>query len=272
LFSTDLLFTTSFAVLTITIVFSVMARFLINFNPMQVGLFKPVTSPSATHIMGTDSLGRDVFAQLVLGIVLSLQIGFTAALISVASGTMIGFVAGYYGGKVDLILRGMSDVMITVPMLPVLILVAASLRSIDILTLALILAVFSWPWPARQVRGEVISLKEREFVQMAKLSGMSNMEIIVHELIIHMIPWIAAAFINTVLWAILAETGLEILGLGPQHTMTLGMTIYWAIFYGAVMRGIWWWWGFPVITLVVLFISLYGMSEGIASIASHGRR
>jgi len=268
----NLKFTISFTVFTIIIVFSIMSRFFINFNPMQVGLFVPLTPPSLSHIMGVDGLGRDVFAQVALGTALSLQIGFTAALISIAFGTIIGVVAGYYGGKVDAILRGIIDIMITVPMLPVLILVSASLRSIDVFTMALILALFSWPWPARQIRGEFISLKEREFIKIAKLSGMSNMEIIIQELIPHMLPWVAAALINTVLWAILAETSLEILGLGPQHIMTLGMIIYWAIFYGAVMRGVWWWWGFPIITLVILFISLYTMSEEVISIISPRRK
>jgi len=265
LFLNNVKFTVGFSILIITIGIFAISNFFITFNPMRVGLFKPSQPPCFEHIMGTDCLGRDIFAQLSTGINLSLQIGSTAALISLALGSLIGFISGYYGKVIDSILCGITDIMITVPMLPVLILVSASLRAIDIPTMALILAIFSWPWPARQIRGEIMSLKEREFIGIAKLSGMRGVEIITQELTPHMIPWIAAAFINTVLWAILAETGLEILGLGPQHAMTLGMIIYWAIFYGAVMRGMWWWWGFPVLILIIIFLSLHFMSEGISS-------
>jgi peptide/nickel transport system permease protein len=108
----------------------------------------------------------------------------------------------------------------------------------------------------------VLSLKERAFVDMAMLSGMSEMEIIFSELVPHMFQWMSANFVNATLAAVLAESGLSILGLGPQNEMTLGMMIYWALSYAAVFRGMWWWWGSTVFTLTSIFISLYLLHLG----------
>ena len=128
--------------------------------------------------------------------------------------------------------------------------------------MALIIGAFAWAPPARQVRAQVLSLKERGFVYMAMLSGMSKIEIITEELMPHMFQWMGANFMNATLAAILAESGLSILGLGPQREMTLGMMIYWALNYSAVFNGWWWWWGVPILTLILLFLSLYLMHLG----------
>ena len=107
--------------------------------------------------------------------------------------------------------------------------------------MALVVASLAWMWPTRTIRAQVLSLRERAYVQMAKLNGMSSLEIIWKELFPNLLPYLAANFAGAVSWAVLATIGLEALGLGPQNEPTVGMTIYWAISFSALIRGMWWW-------------------------------
>jgi peptide/nickel transport system permease protein len=134
--------------------------------------------------------------------------------------------------------------------------------------MALIIGAFAWASPARQSRAQVLSLKERSFVQLARLSGMSGLEIIFRELMPNMLQWLGANFVNAFLAAVLAEAGLSLLGLGPQREMTLGMMIYWALSYGAILQNLWWWWLTPVLALIGLFLSLYLIHLGLDEVSN----
>ena len=123
-------------------------------------------------------------------------------------------------------------------------------------------------WPARAVRAQVLSLKERPFVQVALLSGLSGIEIVWGELMPHLLPWLGANFVNAFIAAILAESGLSILGLGPQQDVTLGVMIYWALSYGALLQNLWWWWATPVMTLIVVFLALYLVHVGLDEVSN----
>lgn len=219
-------------------------------------------------LLGTDSLGRSVAVQMTEAIPNSLQIGFIAAFLGTLIGAVIGFASGYFGGKVDAWLRILIDVFLSVPSLLFLILIAALVRGVSVQTMALIIGIFAWAWPARQVRAQVLSLKERAFVQVARMSGMSGMEIIFRELMPHMLPWLGANFVNAFIAAVLAESGLSILGLGPQREMTLGMMIYWALTYSAILQNLWWWWLTPVLALITLFLSLYLIHLGFDEVSN----
>ena len=147
------------------------------------------------------------------------------------------------------------DTLLTVPGLLVLIIIADSIKGvIDINLMALVVASLAWMHPTRTIRSQVLTLRERAYVQMAKLSGMSGLEIIVRELVPNLLPYLAASFVGAVAGAVLASIGLEALGLGPQNEPTIGMTIYWAIAFNALLRGLWWWWVPPIVVIVVLFI------------------
>jgi peptide/nickel transport system permease protein len=161
------------------------------------------------------------------------------------------------------------DTLLTVPSLLVLIIIAASIKtfiSVDIM--ALIVASLAWTHPTRTIRAQVLSLRGRVYVQMAKLSGMSGFEIIVRELIPNLLPYLAASFVGAVASAILSSIGLEALGLGPQNEPTIGMTIYWAIYFDALLRNLWWWWLPPIVVVVALFLGLYLLSAGLDEIAN----
>src|SRR5262249_34512681 len=198
-------------------------------NPAQrsTGSFLPRQPPSAEAPLGTDNLGRSVFIQMTEAVPNSLQVGLIGAALGTLIGAIVGFFSGYFGGIVDTVLRILIDVFLSVPSLLFLILIASVVKGVGVQAMAVIIGLFGWWWPARQVRAQVLSLKERSFVEVARLSDMSGLEIIFRELMPHMIPWLGANFVNAFIAAILAEAGLSILGLGPQSQMTLGMMIYW---------------------------------------------
>jgi len=239
-------------------VFAVVSTLLVPPEMRRSGSFPPRLPPGgAGGMFGTDTLGRSIAVQWSEAVPNSLQVGLIAAFLGTLIGAIIGFVSGYFGGVIDAILRVLIDVFLSVPSLLFLILIASLVKGVGVQAMALIIGAFAWPSPARQIRAQVLSLKERAFVQIAHLSGMSGLEIIFRELMPHMLQWLGANFVNAFIAAILAESGLSILGLGPQREMTLGMMIYWALSYGAVLQNLWWWWLTPVLTLICLFLTLY---------------
>lgn len=224
--------------------------------------------PGPGGLLGTDSLGRSVALQMSEAVLKSLQVGLIAAFLGTFLGALIGFASGYFGGIVDALLRILIDVFLSVPSLLFLILIASLVKGVSVPAMALIIGAFAWASPARQSRAQVLSLKERTFVQLARLSGMSGLEIIFRELMPNMFQWLGANFVNAFLAAVLAESGLSLLGLGPQREMTLGMMIYWALSYGAILQNLWWWWLIPVLTLMCLFLSLYLIHLGLDEVSN----
>lgn len=230
---------------------------------------RPLLKPSAAYPFGTDKLGRDLFAAVAAGIPLTFRIGVVAGLIGLGIGTTLGFVSAYYGGWVDTIIRGIVDVGLTIPGLMVLLILAISFSGhLNINHMALIVGVLAWLYPARVIRSQVLTLKQRPFVEVARLTGMSGMEIIFLELMPNLLPYLAASLVGAISSAILASIGLEALGLGPVDSPTLGMTIYWAILNGAVINRWWWWWAPPILVISILFNGLYLLSMGLDEIAN----
>src|SRR5262249_22872129 len=187
----------------------------------------PDIPPSLNHLLGTDDQGRDLLAVLVAGLPLTLRIGFLAGSVGLAIGMLLGLLAGYVGGFVDEVIRTAVDILLTVPGLLVLIMVAASIKAfISVNVMALVIASLAWMYPTRTIRSQILSLRERGYVQMARMSNMNALEIIVRELVPNLIPYLAASFVGSVAAAVLSSIGLEALGLGPQNDPTVGMTIY----------------------------------------------
>jgi peptide/nickel transport system permease protein len=219
-------------------------------------------------LLGSTSLGQSILAQLFQALPNSMLVGLVAATIGTSIGALLGLTSGYFGGKVDAALRVLIDVFLSVPSLLFLILIASLLRGVGVPAMAIIIGLFAWAWPARAVRAQVLSLKERPFVQVALLSGLSGIEIVWGELMPHLLPWLGANFVNAFIAAILAESGLSILGLGPQQDVTLGVMIYWALSYGALLQNLWWWWATPVMTLIVVFLALYLVHVGLDEVSN----
>jgi peptide/nickel transport system permease protein len=229
-----------------------------------------VTQPNGTpaHPLGTDNSGRDLLAVLLVGAPASLKVGFVAAAVGLFLGIVLGFSAGFMGGWVDAFVRTASDVWLTIPNLAVLLVISAYLRRVDLETMALLLALFAWPGPARLLRAQVLTMRERGYVRMARLSGQSTLNIMFREMMPNLLPYLAASFAGNVSGAILAAASLEALGLGPTRYPTLGTTIFNALRSTAILRGMWWWWGFPVLTLVFIFSALFLVAVGLDEIAN----
>ncbi|MEN9934519.1 MAG: hypothetical protein RLZZ387_1098 [Chloroflexota bacterium] len=226
-------------------------------------------APSWEHPFGTDSQGRDLFTAMIIGTPMTLRIGLIAGAIGVGFGAILGFVAAYYGGMIDNAIRLIVDVLLTVPGFLVLVVIASSVQGeMTVEGMALIVSLLAWMYPARTIRSQVLTMRERPFVSMARLSGMSGPEIIVRELMPNLLPYLAASFVGAVTAAVLASIGLEAFGLGPLREPTLGMTIYWVIYYTAFVRGLWWWVMAPISILIILFIGLFLLSSGLDELAN----
>jgi peptide/nickel transport system permease protein len=233
----------------------------------------PRQAPSSEHPFGTDDSGRDLLAVMIVGVPLTLRIGFLAGAVGLGVGVLLGFLSGYVGGKVDAVIRGTVDTLLTVPGLVVLISIASTIREeISVNLMAMVVASLAWMWPTRTIRSQVLTLRERAYVHMAKLNGMNTMEIIWKELFPNLLPYLAANLAGAVSWAVLAAIGLEALGLGPQNEPTVGMTIYWSITFSALIRGMWWWWALPIVFLALLFVSLIMIAAGLDELANPKQR
>ena len=255
-------------ILIALVLISAIAPFFLDANLAQVGSTRPRLSPSAGHLLGTDTQGRDVLASLVAATPQTLKIGIMAGVIGLSIGTLLGLCAGFFGGLIDAIIRVSADVMMTIPGIAVLLLVATNVRAMNVELMAAIVASLSWMTATRTVRAQTLSLRERAYVNIARLSGDKGLRLVIEEVLPNLLPFLAASFVTAVSRAILATIGLEALGLGPQNELTLGMMIYWAQFYSAILRGLWWWWLPPVLMIATIFISLLLTSAGLDRIVN----
>jgi peptide/nickel transport system permease protein len=227
---------------------------------------RPNLVPSWAYPLGTDRQGRNLLAVLVVGTPLTLRIGLVAGAVGTLIGTVLAFTAAYWGGWWDAVVRGTADTLQTIPGLLVLVLIAIALRSrtgLSVEQMSLVVAALSWLTPARAIRAQVLVLRQRSFVELARRSGMHPLEIILTEMMPNLLPYLAASFVVAVSSAILASIGLEALGLGPIEANTLGMTIYWTVYYSAILHGMWWWYGPPILVVVLLFVGLYLVTVGL---------
>ena len=244
----------------------------------DVSQASPLSGPanqgvSWDHPLGTDRQGRDLLSVMIIATPLSLYVGLLAGLIGVTIGTVLALIAAYYGGRVDAAIRGIVDVGLTIPPLLVLILIAVSMQaSLSISQMALVVASLAWLFPTRTIRSQVLSIKERAYIQVARLSGARGPQIIFLEIMPNLLPYLAATFVCAVSSAILAAIGLEFLGLGPIEANTLGITLYWVNYYSALLHGMWWWFMPPVIIIIILFVGLFAISAGLDEIANPRRR
>jgi peptide/nickel transport system permease protein len=257
------------------LLFIIVGVILARFSPYDPRSWNAVPrnlQPSQAHLLGTTSLGQDTFWLLTFAVQNSLFVGVVVAFFATTIGLLAGLTGGFVGGSIDRGLTLLMDVFISVPSLPILILVASLLHGkTSLLTISLVLIVFNWPWPARQVRSIALSLREREFISTARFSGASTMSIIVREIFPYVLTWSLANFVNTVLVAIATESGLAVVGLSSVEQATLGTMIYWGLQYQALLAHRWWWIGTPVIAIILLFIGLFLASTGFADLSAQRR-
>jgi peptide/nickel transport system permease protein len=234
---------------------------------LRIAAALPGVAPSAEHPLGSDTAGRDVLALIVAGTPPTYLIGLVAGLLAVGIGTIVGLVSGYVRGAADTLIRTAVDVTLGIPALAVVIVMAAVLGALSPLQLGVVIAILAWAYPARQIRSQVLSLREQQFVFIARLSGEGPLRIMLGEILPNILPFVMAAFVASVSFSILVAVGLQLLGLGVGEP-TLGLVLQLAITGGALSRGMWWWWAPPAVILSALFLGLFLVSTAVDRFAN----
>ncbi len=243
-------------------------RLLIGDNdPLNMGAYDAYLDPSPQHWLGTDRWGRDWMAQLVLGLRYSLVIGALSGGLATFIAILIGFTAGYKGGNWDGALRTFTDMILVIPSYPILVTLAAYIPSLSIPLMAILLALFSWPFGMRTIRAQVLSLRAHPYVDLAKVSNLNDLEIIFQELVPNLLPFLGVALASSTVGAILAETGLELIGLGPGgNIITLGLMVNFSLSWGALALGRIELIFPPVLCLILIFVSLNLVNMGLEEV------
>lgn len=233
-------------------------------NPFPNNVMLKNKAPSWEHFFGTTAKGQDIFWLLIEAIHNSLTIGFIVALLGTVVGVFVGLVAGFVGGGLDRILMVITDTFVVIPSLPVLILMTALMKGSNstVILMALVLAMFAWAWPSRQIRSMALTIKERDFIHTAWFSGEGTIQVVVTEILPYALTWSLSNFMNATLSAIASESSLAVLGLSPADLVSLGNMIQWAREYNAIMAGRWNWILPPIIGTVLLFVGLFMLITG----------
>jgi peptide/nickel transport system permease protein len=222
--------------------------------------------PSSDYWFGTTSSGQDVFAQFVVGLRAAFLVGAVGGGLAWLLGSAVGFTAGYRGGWVDDVLNMLTNVVLVIPTLAILIIVAAYVNVHSYVTEAILIGLTSWPWAARAVRAQTFSLKTREFVDVARLSGRKTRQIIATEIAPNMSSYLFMMFILLFGGAILIGASLDFLGLGPATSVSLGLMMNNAFLSSALLLGSWWWFLPPGIGIIAIVGGLYVMNVGLDEI------
>lgn len=256
------------AILGLVLLFIALGSLAVDPRNAEVGSVRPSQPPSPAYPLGTDSQGRDMLTVIVLGTPQTFKIGLIAGLVGLGVGLTLGLLAGFFGGVVDGTIRVLSDSLLTVPGIAILVIIAANVGQMTVELMGLTVAALAWMNPTRAIRAQVLSLRERTYVEVARANGESDLEVLFREILPNLLPYIVASFVGAVSGAMLASVGLEALGLGANDVHTLGTTIYWAQKYSAILRGQWWWFGPPIAMISIIFVGLFFLSAGLDRVAN----
>jgi peptide/nickel transport system permease protein len=258
----------SCAGLIIILIFTGMAVFapqLVGPYQSQLTLYPANLAPSPQHLLGTDERGQDVLNVLVYGSRISLLVGYVASFVSMVLGTAIGLICGYYGKAIDQVLSRLTDFFLVIPWLP-FVLVIVSILKPSLVTIVVAIAFVSWPETTRVIRSQVLSIKERQFIERARAIGAGKGHILVNHILPNVMPLVWAEAVLTVSASIFTEAFLSFFGLGPQTGVeTWGQMVDLAYIHLAILTGRWWYFAPPgvCITLLVLGFAMlgYGVEE-----------
>jgi len=224
--------------------------------------------PTSKHLLGTDYLGGDVLSQMLVGTRSTVLIGLIAGVIATALSVAVGTAAGYLGGWRDEGLSLVSNVFLVLPALPLLVVLFGFLPRASNLLIAIVLSALGWPWGARVIRAQTLSLSNRDFVLAAREVGERPARIIFFELLPNEVGLIAASFVGTVLYAILTSVALAFIGLGDPTAWSYGTILNNASTNNAVQLGAWWWFVFPGVAVALLGMSLVLINFGLDELSN----
>ena len=251
------------ALLTAIALFVVVGSLVVDLEdarPLSAPTLQP---PSQDYPFGTDRQGRDLLAVMVVGTPLTLRIGFIAGFIGVGLGAVLGFVAAYYQGIADTVIRGIADIGLTVPGLLVLILIAVSIKgTLTVNQMAIVVASLAWLYPTRTIRAQVLSLRERAWVEAARVTGCSTARIMFVHVLPQVLPLAALYGSVAIGWAILAEAAASFLGFGDPDSISWGVMLQDAYANQALGRGAWNWFTPPGLAIVLMVLAGFLLSRG----------
>ncbi|ANO34059.1 peptide ABC transporter permease [Vibrio breoganii] len=207
--------------------------------------------PSSEHFLGTTRSGRDVYSQVLHGGKKSLTVALSAGIIAMTLAVAVGVTSGYLGGKVDEWMNFVTNVFLVFPQLPLLIVLAAFLGQVSSLVITLLLGLTSWPWGARVIRSQTMALRHKEYIISAEVMGESKIRIILVEILPNLTSIVFGGFLGAVIYAMGAEAGLGILGLGDATEVSWGSMLYWAQTSAALYTGAWWEMIVPALALAI---------------------
>ena len=221
--------------------------------------------PSAQYVLGTTTLGQDVFWMTVTGIRNTLIIAGIAVVIGRGIGVMLGMISGYLGGTTDRVIQSIVESVIVIPRLPLLILIAVILKGgLTFVSLGILIGLLDWAYPSKRYRAQVLSLRERDFTHTAIFSGMSTRKIVVQEHLPFIIPFLLADMVSGFVFSIGIEVTLSYLGLNDLNSLSLGTQIYWANEWNSIFAGKPWVMIAPVVSVIVVAVGFYLVSIGIS--------
>lgn len=247
--------------LAIILAMAVGAPYLAPYDPARLS-GKPFEPPSLAHPLGTNDIGQDILSELIFGARVSLLIGILSALIAIGIGTTVGLLAGFYRGIVGTILMRAVDVMLIIPVFPLMVLLAAYLGQ-SLWNLVAVIGLLGWARPARIIRSQVLSLVERDYVTAARAIGARDARIVIRHVLPGVLSLALAQFVMAASSAILTEAGLSFLGLGDPTQKSWGSMLYYAQARNAFLSGAWAWWVLPpglMIAASVLGFALSGFA------------
>lgn len=257
------------AIITIFLLMAILAPFLGTVDPSTSGdIDNLLIPPSFQFWFGTDDLARDIWSQTIYGSRISLMIGFIAAVITVVTGSLVGLMAGYYGKLLDEVLMRIVDFFMMLPELPLMIVLAAVLGP-SMWNIVLVVSLVSWPRTARIVRSQVLSIKERPFVEASRCIGASNFQLMFAEILPNVVPLMFAQAVLMVCEAIYAEAVLSFLGLGDPTTISWGMMLHF-VFESGVIAESYWWVAPPIVCIVTLIVSFSLLGTAVSDILEPG--
>ncbi|MBA2246839.1 MAG: ABC transporter permease [Chloroflexia bacterium] len=230
--------------------------------------FVPFSEPSAAHLLGTTQAGEDIFSQFIYATRTSLIVGVLAGGLATIIGLVIGMIAGYAGGAVDEVLNFIINLALVIPLLPLMIVIAAYSPIKGLVTVIIVIGITSWAGGARLKRSQMISLKERDYITASLFAGDSMWRIVFKEIMPNMTSLIVVGFLGAATGAIGAESGLSFIGVGDPLTISWGTMMLWANNSGALLGGQWWWLFPPGIALALLITSLVFINFGIDAISN----
>ncbi|HET6486407.1 MAG TPA: ABC transporter permease [Spirochaetia bacterium] len=232
----------------------------------EMGDFDVHAPSSPAHPLGTDDSGRDVLALQFTGLRNSLLIGLVAGGLGTAIAVIMACLGGYLGGRTEMIITGITNSVLIIPSWPIVAIIVLFVFKPGVLFMSAVLAFFTWPFPTRVIMPQIASLRERPFIDLARMTGQGSWSIMFREIVPNFLPFIVLGLTTSISGSIMAETGLRIIGLGPVQLVTLGQLINWTLYAGTLSQGYFAIALSPIILLVLVFVALNFVNFGLEEV------